>query len=247
LLVIENCLTDAKFITLSFLERDAQTINTERSEAIESLQTALELIERLSLPVTLRQLRRLIGKYKTDKFDETLGNACDNVQTTLWDEVSDIHFLYLNRAERDLFKSTAPFGEEVKSAFPSANVELVNAARCYALEQSTACVFHLVRSAEIVVRCLMAHLQIPLPTKDGDRNWGSMLKKIRDQLDVQRANPPSDEWLFCDKAYSFLQSFKNPLRNNTMHVDATYDQMSAKAVYDALSGFVRHAAMRLKE
>jgi hypothetical protein len=80
--------------------------------------------------LTLRQLRRLIGKYEKDKFDSTLGDACGQVETTLWDEVSDIHFLYLNRAERDLFKCTAPFGEEVKEAFPSANVELVNAARC---------------------------------------------------------------------------------------------------------------------
>jgi hypothetical protein len=93
----------------------------------------------------------------------------------------------------------------------------------------------------------MVRLQIPLPAKDGDRNWGGMLKKIRDKLDTQKTNPPSDDWLFFDKAYSFLQSFKNPLRNNTMHVDAVYDQISAKAVYDALSGFMRHAATGLKE
>ena len=133
------------------------------------------------------------------------------------------------------------------AAFFSANVELVNAARCYALEQSAACVFHLVHSAEIVVRCLITRLQIPLLTKDGDRNWACMLKEIRSKLDAQKANLPPDDRLFFDKAYSFLQSFKNPLRNNTMHVDAVYDQISARAVYGALSGFMRHAATRLKE
>jgi hypothetical protein len=89
--------------------------------------------------------------------------------------------------------------------------------------------------------------QIPLPTKDGDRNLACMLKEIRSKLDAQKANLPPDDRLFFDKAYSFLQSFKNPLRNNTMHVDAVYDQISARAVYGALSGFMRHAATRLKE
>jgi hypothetical protein len=60
----------------------------------------------------------------------------------------------------------------------------------------------------------MTRLQIPLPTKDGDRNWAGLLKKLREKLDTQKANHPSDDWLFFEKAYSFLQSFKNPLRNN---------------------------------
>jgi hypothetical protein len=40
----------------------------------------------------------------------------------------------------------------------------------------------------------------------------------------------------------------NSAKCNTVALsDAVYDQISAKAVYDALSGFMRHAATGLKE
>jgi hypothetical protein len=133
-------------------------------------------------------------------------NGCSIEAKVCWKSdcsgVTQLQFLLLSEFARSPPCSRGEFAfmlcVAAASAFPSANVELVNAARCYALEQSAACVFHLVRSAEIVVRCLITRLQIPLPTKDGDRNWAGTLKEIRSKLDAQKANLPPDDRLFFD-------------------------------------------------
>jgi len=83
-----------------------------------------------------------------------------------------------------------------------------------------------------------------------ERNWGNMLKAIKDKLgsnNSSRRRKWKVEKEFYEKAYAFLEGVRGPLRNATMHVEADYDEQGALDIFNATSTFMRHISTRLTE
>jgi hypothetical protein len=106
------------------------------------------------------------------------------------------------------------------------------------------------RALEIALAALERKLGIPRPTQGPDKTWGRTLKRIREKIAEYDKSPPknwSTEREFYDKAHAFLAAIKTPLRDDTMHVETTYDETSATGVFDVSLAALRFLATKLSE
>ena len=162
--------------------------------------------------------------------------------------------MFVIESEKDkYFDSETPvFGQDVQDKFISTTFEIDEAAKCFALSRSTACVFHLMRAMEIVIRALARCLSIPDPTKPAQRNWGFILKSFKDEIDDRNVARPSrwsnaDDRQFFDDAYASIDVVRNAWRNTTMHVERKYTDDEAEGVLIAVQVFMKKIASRLDE
>jgi hypothetical protein len=147
-------------------------------------------------------------------------------------------------------QATPLFGSAMSSQFPSVVYDMEESGKCRALGRNTASVFHAIRCLEAGIRALSRCLKIPDPTRSGGRNWGAMLKTLKDGIDskwpVNSARLAGDGEFF-DNAYAALAAMQNPWRNATMHLDHKYTEEEARHVFDVVNGFMRKVAGRMDE
>jgi len=159
--------------------------------------------------------------------------------------------LILPPENEDLYEPRAPlYGSDVFAKFPSVAPEIDEAAKCLALGRSTASAFHSIRCLEAGIRAISRCLGIPDPTKGADRNWGMVLKKIQAAVDTRWSNSSHrmhGDGEFMERAYAALAALKNPYRNTTMHLDATYTEEEAKHIREMVGGIMRMIASRMDE
>lgn len=161
------------------------------------------------------------------------------------------------------YTSPNPFdleGEkDISDKFPKCNGEGVSAAKCIALAQPTACVFHLMRVLEIALGIFSTKgLKLPDPTSDWERSWGKVLGPIKDTIDYNnrpKTAPagwkPLPNWKankpFYENGYAFFEAVRSPWRNSTMHVARDYNETQAMDIFNPTGTLMRHLATRLKE
>jgi hypothetical protein len=157
-------------------------------------------------------------------------------------------------AERQrYFKPSDPlFGGQFVARFSTDGVyELDEAAKCIALGRPTAAVFHLMRLMEVGILALSRCLQIPDPVKPAERNWGVILRAIRENgIDKKwptQADRMSGDGELFEGLCASLDAVKNPWRNATMHVENKYTDDEAEHVFVAVRGFMKKLASRCDE
>jgi hypothetical protein len=220
----------------------------------ENCERAAQTCEAMGLVLSAKPLHSLAVICQADargwpKEHEThFGDAVARIR----DELEIIVLLELDARERGYFEPSAPlFGSAFSAKFISGGIfELDEAAKCLALGRSTAAVFHLMRMMEIGVRAVARCLGIPDPVQPGQRNWGAVLKKIKDAIDTKwptaTAKSSGDGEVF-DALYASLDAVKNPWRNATMHPANKYTLEEAEHIFAAVRGFMMKVAERLDE
>lgn len=118
------------------------------------------------------------------------------------------------------------------------------AAKCLALERSTACVMHLMRVGEAGLAALAVALGVT-PQND----WGRYLKKIEEELErrYKTAGARSEGEMFYAEAAAAFDRVRRAWRNPTMHVDKSYSVERAADIFESVKSFMRHLSVRLKE
>jgi hypothetical protein len=195
---------------------------------------------------------RLIKTLETREDAVRIASAVDDLRRRLLDQAELTTCLSLSSKERDLYEPRAPlFGTEFEAKFATDGAfELDEAAKCLALERSTACVFHLMRLMEISVRAVARCLGIPDPIQPADRSWGAVLTKVRNGINAKWptvAVRSSGEGETFDALYASLDAVKNPWRNSTMHPANKYTEKEAEHVFAAVRGFAMKLADRCDE
>jgi len=213
------------------------------------LATTLELLKQIGLRQSAKKAQKISSQTTYAGYDGPhLARGIDELQERIKDELEDGYFLHLSPEEAKLFESTDPlFGGDVQGKFPGATYEIDEAAKCLALGRSTACVFHLMRVMEIGIGSVRQSIGIPDPIKGADRNWGAILRKIKDAID-RKSTPwkPGDKALF-EEAYASLDAVRAAWRNATMHVESKYNPDEAEHIYAVVKGFMRKIASRMDE
>jgi hypothetical protein len=161
-----------------------------------------------------------------------VGSALHDIESRFADHLSDIKLFVLNEYEAGLM---APADQLLgtganqvsgfSAAFPNAALEIEEAGKCFALGRYTASVFHCMRALEIGIKAIGAFLGIPDPTKPAEKNWSVILKAIKTKIDEKwpaNARLPRTQGAQMEALYATLDATKNPWRNATMHVEATY-------------------------
>ncbi|HEY3900687.1 MAG TPA: hypothetical protein VGM54_18910 [Chthoniobacter sp.] len=139
-------------------------------------------------------------------------------------------------------------GTGAAARFKSARPEIEEAAKCFVLERPTACVFHLMRATEIVLKAVFKsggwH-----PPKLAE-SWGAMMGPMDEQLQKPPKNPVpiwQSNIGFFSELVADLRAVKRAQRDTTMHVESTYTQSEARLILDGVVSLFHHAAKHLDE
>jgi hypothetical protein len=177
-----------------------------------------------------------------------------NLQDRIRDELSLSLFMQIPYSKASYYEDTYLFGEDVFNKFPSANLDIEEAGKCFATARYTACVMHLQRVLEIGLKSYANCLGVMNLITTAQPSWQNVLdktaKEIKDRNDKQNttANWTSNEEKdFCENVQPFLVSVKTAWRNPSMHADKTYNEEIAEDIYSAVKRFMKHLAEHLDE
>jgi len=182
---------------------------------------------------------------------KTVAATIEDVESRFRDELRLVRLFVLHGPKANLFGTAGDLaGWEVAFAFPSGSFEIEEAAKCLALGRATASAFHSMRLLEIGIRALAKHLAIPDPTKPAEKNWGVVLKAIKDAIDRQwpvKTRLPGSEGSEIEALYATLDAVKNPWRNATMHVETIYTEAEAQHILNCVVVFMQKLEKRCDE
>jgi hypothetical protein len=214
----------------------------------ESLAELQREAKRIGLASVDAQIER-INKHRS--IAHVTSESWHELYHRMQDELKSAIFLAVSEDKAKYYSQDEPlFGQDVANKFPSANYDIEEAGKCYALERSTASAFHSIRSLEAAIRALSRCLGIPDPTRASSRNWGAMLKEMKTEIDRRwpgSTSKISGDGEFFDAAYAALAATQNPWRNSTMHLDQKYTPDEALHVMDVVRGFMKKLASRMDE
>jgi hypothetical protein len=223
---------------------DAVHVIRDISETTDLRVTAAianEIIHELTLIDTNQDMIPIDTERKHLRFC----TAVVRLQETVKVDAASAWFLSLGARGARLWRADDPiFGDEVEIAFPSAQCDIEEAAKCLAVERSTACVMHLMRATEVPLKALASSLGIGLKN-----DWGSYIRDIDKELAsrLKASGRRSAEEAFYAEASEAFERVKRLWRNRTMHVDAVYTAERANDIFEATRHFMAHLATRIRE
>lgn len=122
--------------------------------------------------------------------------------------------------------------------------EFEAAGRCYALDENTACVFHLMRCVDWGLRRVAASLDIAYDA----RNWNGIGQAIEKKMQ-QKYELKTDGWKKTEPEYAEIltdiQAIGRGHRNPVLHeIEKKYTPREAHHLIEIVEGFCRHVATR---
>lgn len=169
---------------------------------------------------------------------DTVGHSIKHLISRIHDELDTEHFFRIDKGDVSFYVNKQPFGEVVSDKFPLASEDIEEASKCLALQQSTACIFHLMRAMEGAVKRLGERLGV----KNVEKEWGKILSDIGGAIE-RMPNSTLDEkaarnnW---SEVHANLYHVKQAWRNDTMHPKQTYSREEAYNVFVAMRVFMAH-------
>lgn len=159
------------------------------------------------------------------------------------EELTTPQFLMIPAGKRELYEQNEPpFGQDVAEKIPNARYDIACAARCLALDEWTAAVFHTTRVLEIGLRKLARRVNI---TGIENKDWYELIRDINDNIKALK-NPGKaltpqqrkrNEWL-SEMASGFAY-FKDAWRNPVSHSRGKYDERDATSAWNHVLSFMQ--------
>jgi HEPN domain-containing protein len=188
-----------------------------------------------------KQTSRLV-----DKFDETepgqMATHCVSLYNNIMTEFYQHIYFQIRGDDKKLFEensNTMPFGEIVNNTFPEATDDIRAAARCLALSEANASVFHSMRVLEHGLRAFA--YEVGLQNVELE-NWKNIIdqieSKIREQEKLPRSPDKSERLRHFGAAAIQFRYFKDAWRNHSMHSRAWYDDDTAKSIFGHVRQFM---------
>jgi hypothetical protein len=166
-----------------------------------------------------------------------IAQAINHLISRLQDELKAQWFFHLTQSDVQYFGKKMLFGLPVVEKFKGAAQDIEDAGNCIALQQPTACVFHLMRAMEVAVRTLGKRLKITItPQTTWRQMTGQMddkIKKMPEATDKQKNK--KNDW---EAARANLHHVGSVWRNKTMHPAASYSRSQALDVFNATRVFM---------
>jgi hypothetical protein len=175
----------------------------------------------------------------------------ENIKTlrlVIYKELQTKVFLYIQKDKSDWFDKNTPFGKDVFEAFPSAFHDIYGASNCYALDCSTACVFHCMRVLEMGLHALANDFGIPFEITNWQNIINEIEKEIRSLAAAPNNTPRKQEKLqFSSEAAKEFTYFKDAWRNHVTHKHERYSPQDAEKIFNHTKDFMIHLSTKLKE
>lgn len=228
-------------------ERPVSTVGYDFAPAFEGLAGQLgQYSLSPSLLIKIDRLRRL---FEPDE-QLTISQAevlLKELQNDIVVELSEPRFLMISKDRQSLYQQQeTAFGQKVIDRFPETTFDIGAAARCLALDEWTAAVFHLMRVLELGLRSIAAMVGIPSSANVDLQNWQNIIeqveKKIRDIEQQQRSFEKVEALRFYSEAAAQFRYFKDAWRNHVSHARAKYDEQEAFNVWNHVRSFMQQLA-----
>jgi hypothetical protein len=211
-----------------------------------------DLCGQLDLPMSALHASQLADQ--VEGFTDNLtNNATERMAAmlgvTIENELSLRSFLAVSPEKAKFYRDNAePFGSAVATAFPSTSFDAGEANRCYALNRSTACVFHLMRVLETGLSVLAAKFNVP----HDHTNWHNIIEGIEKAVrnmgsDPNRSADWKDQQEFFSQAASHFMVIKDAWRNYTAHARGKYTDEEAETLIINIRSFMQKLATHLHE
>jgi hypothetical protein len=136
----------------------------------------------------------------------------------------------------------------VLDAFPAAGPDILAAVDLWALDHSTASVFHLMRVLEHGLRALAENVGRSFDVQ----NWQNIIDEIESEIRTQAKTLPkglekSERLRFLSEAAKEFMYFKDGWRNYVSHNRSTYDEYQARSVLEHVRTFMMVLSTQLGE
>ena len=217
-----------------------------KDELRETLTKMHDFCREIGLSTSRRMLKRaLIDLPETSREFAML-------RQTIMSEMKERLFLFVPGDRARYYESDSLVSDLVKKVFPSATRELRSAGNCYAAAQFTACVFHLMRAAEVGVRVLGDALNVSFPTHPLElADWQNILdqadSKIVAMKNLPRGTHKDEELHFYSQAAVQFRYFKDAWRVRVAHARETFGEDQALTIMRHTCEFFEVLAPRLTE
>jgi hypothetical protein len=171
----------------------------------------------------------------------SIAHSIVHLISRLQDDLQQQFFFHLTQQDVRYYGQKDQFGPQVAKKFKDAAYDIENAGNCLALQQPTACVFHLMRAMEVSLRTLGKRLKVRIGPKD---TLGKILNDISPKLNAmpdrtENQKRKKERWA---EARANLFHVKQAWRDNSMHGKKIYDREHAYAIFRAVSTFMTHLA-----
>lgn len=187
-----------------------------------------------------------------------VGQCLENVRSfsyTLERELSQKYFFSLSRDGASLFAIDYPFGKEVYDAFPSARMDITEAAKCRAFERNNATVYHLICAAEFGLRSLAADRRVEI--KNGKTpiefaQWGDIISDLEKKTALiqqwPKGHSKSEAQQFYNDVLASARGFNDGWRTHINHARAKpYQDEDVQALMSHVRRFMHTLATRISE
>lgn len=155
--------------------------------------------------------------------------------------------------ERSKYATAEPqFGAAVDTAFPDAQRDIRAAAESYAVGLNDACVYHLMRAAEIALRVLARDRGVKFPHPVELENWNTIIEKIdanvKDEVEKwPKSAAKSDALEFYRGATGEFRALKDYWRNRNSHARVHHNEHQAASAFLHTREFMARLAVRLSQ
>jgi HEPN domain-containing protein len=235
--------------------KECTTIISEQRRGFviqHALSPLIAELEHLNLnpDVTQRakEFRGRLGQHGVRWTVELLLSELLRFQQDLNRELYRRKFAYISSAYDKYFEQEMVFGAGVYKKIPDARQDIKDAGNSMAVGLYTACVFHLMRSAEHGLRKLarrlkvtLLHKQQPSPLKEED--WEKLIVGIEGKITSARQIPLKAEKREQLKLYSDLAQhsryIRDIFRNDVSHTGDSYNEHDAKQAWSRVGPFMQ--------
>ena len=230
----------------------------EFADIISTHLTRMTIIaRRLNFKRTLSQLEHLAEYLRSaattiNRFqDEQLPHDLRFLRQAFNDDLAEISIFVPDAGRSAWYQHEKPFGEEVFNAFPRMRRDLTEAGNCYATDNNTGCVFHLMRVIGQAIRALAKRLNVKGLKADLDyEDFRHIQDKLKEKLaalrNSKRGKKREQEINFYADVAVRCQYFKEMWRDNVMHSRQNYDDPAvAGRILTRVQEFMKRLAERL--
>jgi hypothetical protein len=208
----------------------------------EALRDAKKDFDEVPLSRVLRSQIERLESYAKTYSGEVLAMMLVELNNNIMVELSSAWFLMIDANHRALYEQHAPlFGSDVAAAFPEAGPDIAAAGRCYALDEWTACVFHLMRVLEHGLHTVADEVQLA-PDAVAHENWKNVIdqveKKIREMESLPKTSQKAERLQKLSAAAMQFRYFKDAWRNHVTHSRVAYDKHSCPPVFQHVMRFM---------
>lgn len=226
--------------TTSFQQISRPGVEAATKAALDLFREACELARIDRIKPDLQRLQDMIWRphpAMPATGSPAIAAGITNLLSRAQDELAARHFFGLKEEYVKFYGQKDAFGAAVGKKFKAASSDIEQAGNCLALEQPTACIFHLMRAMEVAVRQLARRLNITItPQTTWRQMTGAMDHKIRAMPETSdRQKHSKNDW---EAARANLHHVGSVWRNNTMHPATSYTQSQALDVMNAVRVFM---------